>query len=268
LHPVSLGARMHLAGYAALELPFTYVPFAVKEADIQGALHGMRALGIRGFGVSMPFKLQVMPMLDRLDELARRIGAVNTIVNDEGVLTGYNTDAWGAVSALSEVTSLAGKRATVIGAGGAARAVVFALRAEGVQVHVVNRTVGKAERLSLEVSAAGGGEPLVTAGPLEDLGDLAGFDILVNCSSAGMAEYQREPLVTRAALHSGLVVMDIVYKPIETRLIRVARELGLNNVHGGRMLLHQACRQFELYTGRPAPVAEMESAQHAAISEL
>src|ERR1700688_4199915 len=101
LHPVSTGAAMHLAGYRALGLAFTYVPF--KVTDLAGALTGMRALGIRGFGVSMPFKQDVVPLLDALDPLAARIGAVNTVVNDGGRLTGYNTDALGAVRALEEV---------------------------------------------------------------------------------------------------------------------------------------------------------------------
>jgi shikimate dehydrogenase len=263
LHPVSLGASMHMAGYAALGLPFTYVPFAVASADLPGALAGMRALGIRGYGVSMPFKLEVMPLLDRIDELAARIGAVNTIVNDDGVLAGHNTDAWGAARALEEALPLAGRRAVLIGAGGAARAVAFSFCSEGMRVRVVNRTRDKAERLAAELASAFGSD-VASAGGLDALGDLDGFDALVNCSSAGMDGYGPSP-VPAAALRPDLVVMDIVYKPIRTPLLEQAAARGAKTVHGGRMLLYQACRQFELYTGREAPLEAMDSALRRAI---
>jgi shikimate dehydrogenase len=263
LHPVSLGARMHSAGYQALGLSFVYAPFAVREEDVEGALRGVRALGIRGVGVSMPFKVQVMPLLDHIDDLASRIGAVNTIVNDAGVLMGYNTDAWGASRALQEVTTLPGKQALVIGAGGAARAVVHAFMQAGMAVHIVNRTRDKAAALASHV---GGHHPeaRVTHGGLDDLRDLSGFQVLVNCSSAGMDGYGPSP-VPLESVHPDLVVMDIVYKPIRTQLLREAEARGARTVHGGRMLLHQACRQFELYTGRPAPMDAMDAALRTAI---
>lgn len=262
-HPVSLGAAMHGAGYVALGLPFTYVPFAVE--DLVGALHGMRALGIRGFGVSMPFKLDVLPLLDRLDPLARQIGAVNTIVNDGGTLVGYNTDAWGAARALEEVMPLAGKSVVVMGAGGAARAVAFSFCAEQMRVHLVNRTRDKAERLAADLRAVFP-KCAATAGDLADLARLDGFDAIVNASSAGMAGYGDESPVDAAYLRPGLAVMDIVYKPIRTQLVMHAERAGCVTVHGGRMLLHQACRQFELYTGHAAPIAAMDAALRAGIA--
>jgi shikimate dehydrogenase len=253
---------MHRAGYTELGLDYVYVPFAVK--DLEGALHGMRALGIRGFGVSMPFKLEVVPLLDHVDDLAKRIGAVNTIVNDDGLLSGFNTDASGAVRALSEaVADLSGKRVCVIGAGGAARAVAFGLATEGMRVHCVYRTISRAQQLATEVSHAVAAE--VTSGGLEDLSELESFDVVVNASSAGMAEYGGESLVPEDAIRRGLVVMDIVYKPIRTALIECAERRGAKVVHGGRMLLHQACGQFELYTGRTAPVRAMDDALRAAL---
>ena len=261
LHPVSMGAAMHRAGYAALGLDYSYVPF--KVTDVKGALTGMRALGIRGFGVSMPFKLEVIPELDRLDELAARIGAVNTIVNDEGVLTGHNTDAFGSVRALSEVLPLAGQRVCLIGAGGAARAVAYAFCAEGLDVHIVNRTAEHAERLATELRERSGWT--ASAGALADLSDLTSFAALVNASSAGMVEYGAASPVPAQALHRDLVVMDIVYKPLQTELLTNAKRVGAKTVHGGRMLLYQACRQFELYTGHAAPVAAMDAALAAHI---
>jgi len=258
LHAVSLGQSLHMAGYQALGLNYFYMPFQLVPDQLPGALAGMRALGIRGFGVSMPFKLLVLGQLDRLDPLAERIGAVNTVVNDAGTLTGHNTDAWGAVEALREVLPVAGARVLVVGAGGAARAVVFGLVHAGAIVHVCNRTPEKADELAAHV---GGGAR--SAGGLEMLGDLEAYDAVVNASSLGMAtgaESTSSSPLARSALRPGLVVMDIVYKPIRTRLLDEAAAAGATTVHGGRMLLHQACRQFELYTGRAAPREAMDGA--------
>src|SRR5690348_12496878 len=140
--PVGTGAAMHNAGYRALDLPFTYVPF--KVVDLAGAITGMRALGIRGFGISMPFKQDVIPLLDGLDPLAARIGAVNTVVNDDGRLTGHNTDASGAARAVEEARPLAGARVLLVGAGGAARAIAHAAADRGARVTIANRNVDKA----------------------------------------------------------------------------------------------------------------------------
>ncbi len=249
---------MHDAGYRALGLDFAYVPF--RTEDLASALAGMRALGIRGFGISMPYKLEILPLLDRIDPLAERIGAVNTVVNDGGTLTGYNTDAEGAALALEERGPLEGRRVVVIGAGGAARAVVFGLASRGARVHVANRTEASAQQLAAAVSQALATE--VSAGPLAALAQLDGIDILVNASSATMAEQGGTSPVPAAALRPGQLVMDIVYKPIQTDLLSQARRAGAATIHGGRMLLHQACRQFELYTERPAPVAALDAALH------
>ncbi|MFO0552087.1 MAG: shikimate dehydrogenase [Polyangiaceae bacterium] len=262
LHPVGLGRAMHEAAYAALGLAFVYVPFGVRSEDLSGSLAGMRALGIRGFGVSMPFKLEVMPLLDRLDPLAKQIGAVNTIVNDDGVLTGFNSDAEGAARALEEVAGdLAGARCLVLGAGGAARAVAFGLAARSAEVTIANRTDTRAESLAREIAGA---KALSWS---ERDAKLAAFDILVNASSAGMrGEGDDASPIADGSLGSRLTVMDIVYAPIRTRLYEAAQVRGARAVHGGRMLLYQACRQFELYTGKPAPVAAMNHALERAIS--
>lgn len=256
LHPVSLGAAMHRAGYAALGLPWLYMPFAMTSERLADALTGMRALGIRGLGVSMPFKLEVMPLLDQHSELVRRIGACNTIVNDGGVLEGHNTDAEGAARALEEaIGRLEGARCLVLGAGGAARAVVFGLAQRGVTVTVANRTPAKA----VELARAAG----VLDAPYEQVSREGGpFDVLVNATSGGMdtgAGPGAAPL-SPSAIRPGQVVMDIVYKPLATPLLEAARAQGARTVDGGRMLLFQAARQFELYTGQQAPLAAMDAA--------
>lgn len=261
LHPVSLGASMHHAGYEALGLPWTYVPFAVTSAQLAGALAGMRALGIRGFGVSMPFKLEVVPLCDAVDPIAARIGAVNTIVNDDGLLTGHNTDAEGAVRALEEAgAELVGAKCLVLGAGGAARAVAHGLVGRGAAVVLANRTDARAAELARDVGSSATWVPWAERARCD-------ATVIVNASSAGMevgVEPARPPLEA-SDLRPGQLVMDIVYKPIETELVRLAQAAGARAVHGGRMLLHQAARQFELYTGRPAPLEAMNAALVRAI---
>jgi shikimate dehydrogenase len=260
-----LGARMHNSGYAALGLAYTYVPFETQ--DLAGALRGMRALGIRGFGIAFGFKEEVIAHLDALDPLAAAIGAVNTVVNEGGRLIGHNTDAEGARRALEEVMPVSGRSVVLIGAGGAARAVAQGLRSAGARLHVANRTPARAAALVAHLDAVGLPGPPATAGGLEDLGSLRAFDALVNCSVAGMEGASLASPVPAADLHPELVVMDIVYKPLETELVSAARRRGCTAIHGGRMLLHQACRQFELYTGVPAPTAAMAAALDAGIAE-
>jgi shikimate dehydrogenase len=257
LHPVGLGAAMHTAAYRALGLPWVYVPFRVT--DLEGALRGARALGIRGLGVSMPFKLHVIPLLDALEPLAARIGAVNTIVHDDGVLTGHNTDAAGAVAALREaLPELEGRRVLVLGAGGAARAIVHGLRDAGADVELTNRT----EERAVELAALTGARHVPWLRAIRDLE----HDALVNATSVGMREVDPGCPLPPSSLREGLVVMDIVYKPLETALVRAARERGCAVVRGERMLLHQAARQFALYVGCEAPLAAMEEALFASVA--
>ncbi|WP_437757965.1 shikimate dehydrogenase [Sorangium sp. So ce1389] len=258
LHPVSTGAAMHLAGYRALGLDFTYIPFAVT--DVEGATRGMRALGIRGLGVSMPYKQAVIPLLDEIDPVAARIGAVNTIVNEDGRLRGYNTDWIGAVRALEEVTQLGGARVLLLGAGGAARAVAFGLAERGATVTVANRDLEKARQLA---AAVGGTAVPLDAGALSPEALSRKHSVLVNATSRGMAEVDPRSPVPEEALREDLLVMDIVYKPMVTELVEAARRRGASAVHGGRMLLHQAAEQFRLYTGHEPPLDAMDEALRA-----
>jgi shikimate dehydrogenase len=250
---------MHEACYASLGLAFTYVPFKVRS--LEGALAGMRGLGIRGFGVSHPFKQKVMELLDALDPVAQRIGAVNTIVNDDGHLVGHNTDWVGAVRALEEVCGaggLAGARVLLVGAGGAGRAIAFGLRERGAQVTIANRDEGKAKTLAAETGAR--------ARTLEETARARDYDVIVNATTLGQADVgPTESAIPETALREGQVVMDIVYKPVHTPLLAYAERAGATAAHGGRMLLHQAAAQFELYTGRVAPLDVMDAALRKAI---
>lgn len=253
-----LGATMHQAGYDALGLDWRYVPF--ETDDLAGALTGMRALGIRGFGISMPFKLEIMPLLDATDPVAERIGAVNTVVNEGGRLVGHNTDWVGAVRALEEVTPLQDRTVLVLGAGGAARAVAHGLSERQARLTLANRDGRKAEALAREVGAA--------TRAWEERDDLTGVDVVVNATSLGMSEVDPTSPLPEEAIGDRLVVMDIVYKPLGTALYRAAERRGARAIHGGRMLLHQAGRQFELYTERDAPLEAMDAALRDAIGSL
>ncbi len=214
LAPVDFGRRMHQAAYDALGLPWVYVPLSCDSASLHAALDGMRALEIRGFGISMPFKMEILPLLDSLSPLAKAIGAVNTVVNDDRVLTGHNTDAEGAARALEEtVGDLRGARALVMGAGGAARAVAFGLHARGVLLTLTNRTFEKAEAIASELPGA----VAVRTAELPQ----ASFELVVQASSGGM-DGQDALSFDPAAFRAGTVAMDIVYKPLATPFLEAA----------------------------------------------
>jgi shikimate dehydrogenase len=250
---------MHEAGYAALGLPYAYVPFEVE--DLAACLAGMRGLGIRGFGVSHPFKQAVMPLLDQVDPVAARIGAVNTIVNlGHGRLEGHNTDWMGAVKALEEARLLGGARVLLLGAGGAARAIAFGLRERGAQVTIANRDCARAEAVAADTGS--------TAAPFDEGQRAASYDVVVNATTVGQKDQGAAGAmspVPAGALRPGLVVMDIVYKPVQTPLLDAAALRGATVIHGGRMLLHQAAAQFELYTGSGAPLDAMDAALRAVL---
>jgi shikimate dehydrogenase len=255
LHPVGTGAAMHQAGYAALGLPFVYVPF--KVVDLAASVAAARTLGIRGIGISMPFKIDIMPMLDDIETVAREIGAVNTVVNEGGRLVGHNTDHEGAMRALEEVTTLRDRNVLLLGAGGAARAIAFGLRGRGARVVIANRDRHKADLIAQATGASSAGA--------EGLSETSSYDVIVNATSLGMSDVDPRSPLEPSAIHRGQVVMDIVYKPIETQLLSIAKNAGATAIHGGRMLLHQAARQFELYTNVTAPLDVMDSALRAAM---
>ena len=247
----SLSPLIHNAGYQALGIKYFYVPFRVK--DIKQATESIRGLGIRGASITLPHKTSAIKYIDRIDPLAKEIGAINTIVNDEGVLTGYNTDGDGALQALEEVTTLGGKKVILVGSGGGASAIAVGLKKKGVELVVLNRTEDRARELANRVKAE-------DAGSLEKLWETSSADILINATSVGMWPKVNQSIIPKDLLHNRLTVFDTVYIPKETRLLAEARERGCAIVYGYKMLLYQAARQFELFTGRQAPLAAMESA--------
>ncbi|WP_319522164.1 shikimate dehydrogenase [uncultured Desulfosarcina sp.] len=243
----SLSPAMHNAAFEQTGYNGAYTAFRVT--DLPGAIAGIRALDIHGLSVTIPHKVAVMDLLDEIDPLARRIGAVNTIVNEDGRLFGFNSDSPGAMAALLEKTPVAHRRVAVIGAGGAARALAHGIREYGGRLTVVNRSVDKGQRLAGELES--------DFCPLADFSGV-GYDILVNTTSVGMVPKTDRMPVGYACLRPGMTVMDIVYNPLETKLLKAAREAGCAVVDGVAMFVHQGALQFERWTGLKAPVQLMK----------
>lgn len=285
----SLSPIIHTAGFKALNFEAEYRRFSVEPENLAEFMKQVRTEGIAGFSVSMPHKQAVMKFLDEIDEAAQEIGAVNTVVNQNGQLKGYNFDGEGARRALKEAgLVLENQTAVVLGAGGAARAIVYALKKAGAKVVVLNRTQEKAEQLGAEFG--------VESGELAELGDLEP-NILVNATAVGMAGEGTGPAVSTAAVRSTaaassvatetaaaapaaapaaekslvpvdflqkhgekLTVFDMVYKPLKTRLVRDAKAAGCKVITGEKMLLYQGLKQFELWTEEKAPEKAPEEA--------
>jgi len=260
----SMSPVMHNAAFDKLGLNYLYVPFRVKKEELGKAIAGMRALNIRGLNVTIPHKVAVIPFLDELDPLAQKIGAVNTIVNDDGALTGYNTDASGFLQALLERgIEPRGKNVVVLGAGGASRAISFILAERGAHLVILNRLLELdwAEELASRISQVFKKEVEALELNKEKLAKvLEKADILVNATSVGMSPNRDETPVSPDLLKPSLTVFDIVYNPIKTRLLREAEAAGAETISGVDMLVWQGALAFELWTGVKAPVKLMKDA--------
>jgi shikimate dehydrogenase len=253
---------MHNAAFGALGLDYVYLAFRVKAEGLARAIEGMRALNIRGLSVTIPHKVAVIPFLDELDPLAEKIGAVNTIVNDAGSLRGYNTDATGFLRALKDKGfEPGGKRVAVLGAGGAARAISFILAESGASLVILNRLkeLDWAEALAGQISKTFKKEVKAFESDEANLkAVLGGADMVVNATSVGMSPHNDESPVAARLLRPGMVVFDIVYNPLKTRLTTEAAAAGAETVMGLDMLVWQGALSFEMWTGRKAPVELMK----------
>ena len=261
-HPVehSFSPPMHNAAFAELGLDYAYVAFDVNPDDLKSAVDGAKSLNIKGFNVTIPHKIEVMQYLDELDEVARLIGAVNTI--DFKNLKGYNTDGIGAVRAIEEVTSIKDKNVVVAGAGGASRAISFYLAKFGAgSMTILNRNANKAQDLAGDVLKS----DLMGDVGADSISEIDSYlkdaDILVDTTPLGMDPHVNdEPIAKSDAMHDGLVVFDAVYNPNETVLLKEAIKAGAKPVYGIRMLLYQGAESFKIWTGRDAPIDVMQDA--------
>jgi shikimate dehydrogenase len=252
----SLSPAMHNRAFEVLSLNKVYVPFEVL--DLAPAMAGLKALGVRGVSVTIPYKVDILPYLDSIDPMAEKIGAVNTLAFEEGRVHGFNTDWLGANRALAQVMELPGSRVLLLGAGGAARAIGFGLKEGGAQVLLASRTPERGRRLAGEL-----GCEWYDLRQLEEIR----ADVLVNATSVGMAPNLAESPAAGLDLATFPVVMDIVYSPLETRLLREAAQAGCRVIDGLEMLLFQGAGQFEAWTAQAAPLAEMRSELRARVAK-
>lgn len=266
-HPVShsLSPLMHNSAFAALELDCVYLAFDISPEKIGHAADAVRTLGIKGINITIPHKESIIPYLDEISPEAELAGAVNTVKNEDGKLSGYNTDVGGFLRAVEEDLDFKPEGANVflLGAGGAARAVMSAFCMNGARsIYIANRTYEKTLKLGSEFGKQFKNikiEPIALDDKEVIKARLSETDILVNSTSAGMegSETMEVPL---ESLRKSAVVYDLVYKPRETSLVRQARKLGHGASGGLGMLLYQGALSFEIWTGRDAPVNVMRKA--------
>ena len=258
----SLSPAIHNAAFQKLGLNFVYLAFRVEA--IGDAIKGLRALGnFRGASVTIPHKVAAVPFLDSVEPTARHIGAINTIVAAGGTLTGHNTDAIGALRALRESgVELKGIQVVMLGSGGAARAIAFALGTEAEVGRLTILGIDSQERAALarDLQAKTGmavQESHLEEGTLRQI--LPDTHVLIQCTPMGMSPKVNETAVSAALLHTGLTVMDIVYNPRDTQLLKDAKARGCRTIPGLEMFLHQAAAQFELWTNHAAPADVMRA---------
>jgi shikimate dehydrogenase len=248
----SLSPLIHNAGYKALGIDdeYEYIMENVKPEELKDFIQRIRNENIIGVSCTIPHKETVIPYLDEIEQTAKVIGAVNTIVNENGVLKGHNTDWIGAVEPLVKICDLKGSSAAVIGAGGAGKAFVYGLTNAGCKVTIYNRTLEKAKPIAVQFGCE--------LKSLDDQNEIKNADIICNTTSLGMDT--NESPIDKTSLHEKQVVFDAVYSPLETRLLKDAKEKGAKTIQGTEMLLHQALAQFELFTGQKAPEEAMRQA--------
>ncbi len=258
----SLSPVMHNAAFKHLKLDAIYVAFNVKKEMLEDAVRGMRGFGICGMNVTMPHKTAIINYLDEIDSVAKFVGAVNTVLNTNGKLVGFNTDGIGALKALKENgVEPRSKKFLLLGAGGAGRAIAFQLAKEAGELRILNRDGSKAKLLAdalqrkFNKKIVGGRlSPSVLKKWLKDV------NVLINATSVGMHPYNSQTLVERNMLRPELTVMDIVYNPIETRLLKDARSVGAKVINGIEMLVFQGSASFEIWWNQPAPISVMREA--------
>lgn len=274
----SISPLFQQSAFDHCQLDIHYQAWETEPAQLSQVINHLRSPSVLGANVTIPFKQAVLPLLDRLDELAERIGAVNTIVNQGGKLIGYNSDAAGFLRALKEDGEFEcrGKRAALLGAGGAARAAGFALLEAGVAaLLIINRTLERAQTLAAALRGVAGrrGEcPSIIVMPWEERGlkeALSSCHLLVNCTPLGMkhSPMEKESPLGRELISGDALVYDLVYNPERTPLLEEAERAGARTLGGLAMLVYQGAISFELWTGEKAPVSLMFEVARQAVRE-
>jgi len=245
----SLSPQMMNTAFRRENINAVYVP--LQTTDVTDLLKCVREIPIQGLSVTMPLKEQIIPHLDKTDALSAKIGACNTLIrSQDGKLYGFNTDVAGVLRPLEQRLNLTGAKVLVIGAGGAARAAVFGLKERNAEVWVMNRTADKGQKLARQAHAHYVARPQIKR--LE-------FDVIINATPVGMNGLRPQTPLEETELRTRYL-FDMVYNPLETKLVKMARAKGIQVIPGSEMFVHQGARQFEIWTGKPAPVEEMHRA--------
>ncbi|MEH7547766.1 MULTISPECIES: shikimate dehydrogenase [Bacillaceae] len=244
----SMSPVMHNDLFSLYNIDAEYLPFLVQEDELRDAVNGLRALGAGGFNVTVPHKSSIIPFLDEVDELAASIGAVNTVVNKDGKLIGYNTDGLGFLKGLDDyLNKIEGQKILVIGAGGAARAIYFTLAKEKpMQIDIANRTLEKAVQLIEECPYSISSRALTLKDASSELGE---YDLIIQTTMIGMEPNITEQPITLEYLREDSVVCEIIYNPLETRILREAKSIGATVQNGIDMFVYQGALAFEKWTG-------------------
>ncbi len=257
----SFSPAMHNKAFDILGLNYFYLPIEVTATDLADVARGISKMNFAGYNVTIPHKIQIMALLDHVDELAKNIGAVNVVTLKNGISTGYNTDGEGYIQSLEAETGIGvpGKRFFIIGCGGAARAIAMTLAFKGAQtVYICNRTAQKAHDLAAEINTrVRPCSEAVRMDPSEIQAGARQADVLINTTSIGMHPDEDRLPIAAELIPEGLIVSDIVYNPLKTKLLQVAEKKGCRIVAGLGMLVYQGAAGFRLWTGAEPPVEEM-----------
>ncbi len=263
----SLSPAMHNHVFNKLGLDYCYMPVEVTSENLETVFKGLTKMNVAGFNVTIPHKVQIIKYLDEVDSLAATIGAVNTISVKEGRTKGYNTDGEGFIRSLEDEAhiTVAGKRVFLIGSGGAARAIAMTLAFKKAgKIYIFNRTRKKAEALATEINnRIRPCVQVVSTSYKEQQNVLEKCDILVNCTSLGMAPQESKLPIEGSLLSPNLIVADIVYNPLTTKLLKTAKKTGCTIVRGLGMLIYQGAAAFTIFTGKEPLIEEMSDVVYA-----
>lgn len=264
-HPIkhTFSPMMHNVASQLLELDYLYLPFDISNADLKEGIPGLKALGFKGFNVTVPHKESIFPFLDSVSEEAVVIGAVNCVVNDAGKLHGYNTDAFGVQSALDPFKEvITGNPVMIYGAGGASRAAVYALirHYRPSVIYIVNRTLQRAEQMALHFKQQMHFDEIEVRenAPFDTDALMKSCKLIINTTSMGMTPLTSDaPVSSSDGFTENQIVFDMVYNPVKTQFLKLAEEKGAVTIEGIKMLVAQGAKSFELWTGKQMPVAEI-----------
>ena len=254
----SLSPTIHNAAYRELEMECTYIAYRVAQGELATGIESLKKIKIAGFNVTIPHKIEMMKYLDNLDDNCKKIGAVNTVLNDDGILRGFNTDMDGFLEPIKrKEIEIKNSRILILGAGGAARAIIAGFQKENAkEITIVNRTKSKGDELSEFSNRMGLSSVSSSIKDMEDFDSQ--FDMIVNASSLGLKGEKN--IIPSRLFDEQTTVYDIVYKPLKTDLINKAKEKNCRIIFGYEMLLGQAIRSFEIWLDKQAPYDAMKRA--------